>query len=133
MSNLVHLRVFWPFATQECFYNLTSWSWWYFTCISPTQKTKECSQLLMQQCFIDFKCNNDMKSQNFTCWIISFTEGKKYLLKVPGPISQNGDFYSMDASPPKKSWFEISVKSVQRFGHKKRCILQLPIYLIVYA
>ncbi len=52
-------------------------------------------------------------------------------LKVPGPISQNGDFYSNDASPLKKSWFQISVKSVKRFGYKKRwCILQLPIYFI---
>ncbi len=53
---------------------------------------------------------------------------KSYYLKVPGAISQNGDFYSNDASPPKKSWFQISVKSVKRFGYKKRlCILQLPI------
>ena len=26
-------------------------------------------------------------------------------LKMPGPISQNGNFYSNDASPPKISWF----------------------------
>ena len=52
----------------------------------------------------------------------------KSLLKVPGPISQNGDFYSKDASPPKKTWFQISVKSVLRFRYEKRlCILQLPI------
>ncbi len=51
-----------------------------------------------------------------------------YTLKVPGPISQNGDNYSNDASSPKKSWFQISVKSVKPFWHKKRwCILQLPI------
>ena len=49
-------------------------------------------------------------------------------LKVPGPISQNEDFYSNDASSPKKSWFQISVKSVKRFGYKKiLCIVQLPI------
>ncbi len=47
---------------------------------------------------------------------------------MPGPISQNGDFYSNNASPPKKSWCQISVKSVKRFGYKKRFyILQLPI------
>ena len=31
------------------------------------------------------------------------------LVKVPGPISQNWDFYSNDASPPNKCWFQISV------------------------
>ena len=31
----------------------------------------------------------------------------------PGPISQNEDFYSNDASSAKKSWFQISVKSVK--------------------
>ena len=50
------------------------------------------------------------------------------LLKLPGPIFQNGDFYSNDASSPKKSWFQISVKSVNPSGYKKRLgILQLPI------
>ncbi len=29
--------------------------------------------------------------------------------KVPGPISQNGDIESNDASSSKKSWFQISV------------------------
>ena len=50
-------------------------------------------------------------------------------LKVPGPISKNGDFYSNDvSSSPKISWFQISVKSVEPFGHKKKLlILQLPI------
>ena len=44
------------------------------------------------------------------------------------PISQNGDFYSNDASSPKKSWFQILVKLVQTFGYKKRlCTMQLPI------
>ncbi len=53
-------------------------------------------------------------------------------LKMPGPISQNGNFYSNDALSPEISWFQISCKSVKPFGHKKRlCILQLPIYLIV--
>ncbi len=48
--------------------------------------------------------------------------------KVLGPISQNGNFYSNDASSPKISWFQISFKSVKPFGHKKRSrILQLPI------
>ncbi len=42
-------------------------------------------------------------------------------IHVPGPIFQNGDIYSNDASPPKKSCFQISVKTVKRF------ILQLPI------
>ena len=47
---------------------------------------------------------------------------------MPGPISQNGDLYSNDASSYKKSWFQISVKSVKPFGHKKRLgTLQLPI------
>ncbi len=51
-----------------------------------------------------------------------------YLLKVPGPIFQNGNFYSNDASSPKISWFQISFKSVKPFGQKKRLrILQLPI------
>ncbi len=36
-------------------------------------------------------------------------------LKVPGPISQNGNFYSNDASSPKKSWFQIAGKSVKPF------------------
>ncbi len=36
-------------------------------------------------------------------------------LKVPGPISQNGDFYSNDASLAKKSWFQNSA-SVKPFG-----------------
>ncbi len=49
-------------------------------------------------------------------------------LKMPGPISQNGIFYSNDASSPKISWLQISFKSVKLFGHKKRLrILQLPI------
>ncbi len=49
-------------------------------------------------------------------------------LKVPGPISKNGDFDSNDASLPNKSWFQISVKSVKPFEYKKRLgILQLPI------
>ncbi len=47
---------------------------------------------------------------------------------MPDPISQNGDIYSIDGSSPKKSWFQISVKWVKPFGHKKRLrILQLPI------
>ncbi len=50
------------------------------------------------------------------------------ILKMPGPISQNGNFYSNNASSPKISWFQISFKSVKPFGHKKRLrILQLPI------
>ena len=40
-------------------------------------------------------------------------------LKVPGPISQNGDFYQNDVSSPKKYLFQISVKSVKPFGYKK--------------
>ncbi len=52
----------------------------------------------------------------------------KVNLKVPGPNSQNEDFYSNDTSPPKKSWFQISVKLVKRFGYKTGvCILQLTI------
>ncbi len=47
---------------------------------------------------------------------------------MPGPISQNGNFYSNDASSPKMSWFQISFKSVKPFGHNKRLrIMQLPI------
>ncbi len=50
------------------------------------------------------------------------------VLKMPGPISQNGNFSLNDASSPKISWFQISFKSVKPFGHKKRLrILQLPI------
>ncbi len=49
---------------------------------------------------------------------------------MPGPISQNGNFYSNDASSPKIFWFQISFKSVQPFGHKKRLrILQWPIII----
>ncbi len=49
-------------------------------------------------------------------------------LKMPGPIFQNGNFYSNDASSPKISWCQISFKSVKPVGHKKRLhILQLPI------
>ncbi len=49
-------------------------------------------------------------------------------LKMPGPISQNGVFYSNDASSLKKSWFQISIKSIKPFGRMMRlCILQLPI------
>ncbi len=49
-------------------------------------------------------------------------------IKDPGPISQNGNSYSNDASSPKVSWFQISFQSVKPFGHKKRLrILQLPI------
>ncbi len=47
---------------------------------------------------------------------------------MPGPISQNGIFYSNDVSSPKTTWFQISFKSVKLFRHKKRLrILQLPI------
>ncbi len=50
------------------------------------------------------------------------------MLKMHGPISQNGNFYSNDESSPKISWFQISFKSVKPFGHNKRLrILQLPI------
>ena len=49
-------------------------------------------------------------------------------LQVSGPISQNGDIYPNDASSPKKSWYQISVKWVKLLGYKKRLsILQLPI------
>ncbi len=47
---------------------------------------------------------------------------------MPGPISQNENLYSNDASSSKTSWLQISFKSVKLFGHKKRLrILQLPI------
>ncbi len=47
---------------------------------------------------------------------------------MPGPISQNENSYSNDASSPKISWFQISFKLVKPFEHKKRLrILQLPI------
>ena len=36
-------------------------------------------------------------------------------LKVPGPISQNGNLYSNDASSPKKSWYQMSVKLIEPF------------------
>ena len=62
---------------------------------------------------------------------VSFCSFWIYLsLKMPGPISQNGNFYSNDASSPKLSWFQISFKSVKPFGHKKRLrILQWPIHV----
>ncbi len=68
-------------------------------------------------------------NQNWTCLNV-FNVIYIYIhLKVPGPISQNVYFYSNDASPPKKSWFQISVK---RFGYKKRlCILKLQIHFCV--
>ncbi len=51
--------------------------------------------------------------------------------KVPGQISQNGDIYSNEASLSKKSWFQISDKSVEPFGYEKRfCVLQLPIQVM---
>ncbi len=43
-----------------------------------------------------------------------------HFLKVPGVISQNGDFDSNDASSLNKSWYQISVKSVKLFEYKKR-------------
>ena len=62
---------------------------------------------------------------------LSVRQGLNLGLKVPGPISQNEDFYWNDAPPPKKSWFQISVQLVKRFGYGKRiCILQLPITLL---
>ena len=85
-----------------------------------------------------------LKWKKKTCkkWLIHRLSEKKWVyndcvnisqhiscaLKVPGPISQNGNFYSNDASSPKKSWFQISVKSVKPFRYKKRLhILQVPI------
>ena len=51
--------------------------------------------------------------------------------KVHGPISKNGFFYSNDASSPKKSWFQISIKSIKPFGHMTKLrISQLPIALL---
>ncbi len=51
---------------------------------------------------------------------------------MPGPISENENFYSNDASSPKISQFQISFKSVKPFGHKKiLSILQLPILYCV--
>ncbi len=32
---------------------------------------------------------------------------------MPGPISQNGNFYSNDASSPKIYWFQMLFKSVK--------------------
>ncbi len=51
------------------------------------------------------------------------------MLKVHGPISQNGDFYSNDAFSPKKSWFQISVKRLNGLDTRRDyiCVLQLPI------
>ncbi len=77
-------------------------------------------------------CDNNLKLYTLDKAIfISLLDGviwQVHILKVPGRISQNGDFYSNDASPPKKCWFQISVKSVKWFRYKKRlCILQLPI------
>ncbi len=49
--------------------------------------------------------NSELKKK-----IINFASAWKrcmyiHMLKVPGPISQNGDIYLNDASLPKKSWF----------------------------
>ncbi len=49
-------------------------------------------------------------------------------LKVHGLISQNGVFYSNDVLSTKKSWFQISIKSIEPFGHMKRLrTVQLPV------
>ena len=63
---------------------------------------------------------------------INFTTNEHFImLMVHGLISQNASFcYSNnDASSPKISWFQISVKSVKLFEYKKGlCIL---LYLTV--
>ena len=96
---------------------------WYYTCSSKwneAEKRLECNSENSGMLSMDLF---DLIQENYTCvkhgWLS---------LKVPGPISQNGDIYSNDASLPKKSWFQISVKSVKPFGRMKRLrILQLPI------
>ncbi len=50
--------------------------------------------------------NHTACKERLHVWIEPFS------LKMPGPISQNGIFYSNDASSPKISWFQISFKSV---------------------
>ncbi len=52
------------------------------------------------------------KRKNAKCKQHSNVPMYKGVLKVHGPISQNGDIYSNDASSPKRSWFQISVRSV---------------------
>ncbi len=42
------------------------------------------------------------------------------MLKVRGPISQNGDIDSNDASSPKKYCFQSSAKTVKPFGRMVR-------------
>ena len=53
-------------------------------------------------------------------------------LKVPGSISQNGNiFIQMNASYPKKSWFQISIELVEPFGCKTRLRILHCLYLTV--
>ena len=50
---------------------------------------------------------------------------------MPGLIAQNEDIYANDASSSKKSWFQISVKSVLLFRYEKRLqILQFAYALL---
>ncbi len=86
--------------------------------------------------FLKASVSNEMRLHT-SCW---FRGKEKNLMRLlmtkmpilisqitmPGPISQNGNFYSNDASSI--YWLQISFKSVKPFGHKKWLrILQLPI------
>ncbi len=68
-----------------------------------------------------------------------FLKGKSYIfyffyiLKVTGPISQNADIYSNDASSPKKYWFQIPVKSLNRVDARTDYVFCNCLYLIVYS
>ena len=54
------------------------------------------------------------------------------MLKVLCPISQNGDFYSEDASSCNKSWFQISFESVNPFWYIKRLHIIAIAYTLLY-
>ena len=52
-------------------------------------------------------------------------------LKVLSPIPQNGVFYLNDATSPKKSWYQISVKTVKPFRNARRlCIIEAAYTLV---
>ena len=53
------------------------------------------------------------------------------MLKVLGPISQTVDFYLNDMLSPKKSWFQISAKSVKPFWYMKKLCNCNFLYLIL--
>ncbi len=76
------------------------------------------SVLLMHAaCLIALPLMGKFKSPTRKSYLhkMKLLQHKTGYLKVPDPISQNKNFYSNDASSPKKSWFQISVQSVKPF------------------